>query len=71
MFRHLVAERVIDLCFPRIRGDVPEARAMNNLPAIVFPAYAGMFRMATTYVDKTVCFPRIRGDVPAASKHWL
>ena len=36
-------------------------RADGNL---VFPAYAGMFRVPSFGIDKYECFPRIRGDVP-------
>ena len=35
---------------------------------VVFPAYAGMFRLCRLISHSGKCFPRIRGDVPAGGE---
>ena len=37
---------------------------LGEMPAVVFPAYAGMFPRTCSMPDLTPRFPRIRGDVP-------
>ena len=48
---------------PHTRGCSLLHHAPHNL-AVVFPAYAGMFRVCRVYRRALAGFPRIRGDVP-------
>ena len=48
---------------PHTRGCSDRKEAIM-LEQFVFPAYAGMFRAALSWIWLSVCFPRIRGDVP-------
>ena len=49
---------------PHARG-CSQALRYNHGPVNVFPAYAGMFRIASNTSRNAKRFPRIRGDVPA------
>ena len=86
MFRRFKGLTLSPKRFPRIRGDVPQAKAAELLKlsfsphtrgcsehlrdaradALVFPAYAGMFRFPRCRCFRLWGFPRIRGDVPAS-----
>ena len=48
---------------PHTRG-CSAARGPVGVSAVVFPAYAGMFRFFNNNCQSPICFPRIRGDVP-------
>ena len=50
--------------FPRPRGDEPQGAITRARPLTVFPARAGMSRIASWLVTLSRCFPRPRGDEP-------
>ena len=51
---------------PHTRGC--SAESLPALPSsLVFPAYAGMFRLVVSSLSLTRRFPRIRGDVPVST----
>ena len=49
---------------PHTRGCSP-CVTRTGIGLLVFPAYAGMFRLTHTYRPLLSSFPRIRGDVPS------
>ena len=51
---------------PHARG-CSEATLIERIKEAVFPACAGMFRLAFQLHALHACFPRMRGDVPAAT----
>ena len=48
---------------PRMRG-CSEKKGKMKIMGIVFPAYAGMFRIKPMIEGQDDCFPRVCGDVP-------
>ena len=48
---------------PHTRG-CSDLKKKTLYAAVVFPAYAGMFRSSLSDTELRKCFPRIRGDVP-------
>ena len=50
--------------FPRTRGDEPKLPGTLELPALVFPARAGMSPDGRYAVLERIRFPRTRGDEP-------
>ena len=58
-----VTHNLVPLFSPRARGCSQE-RPYGPAKLIVFPACAGMFRLAFQLHALHACFPRVRGDVP-------
>ena len=54
---------VVMVFSPRARGCSRGHQSLDGFD-LVFPAYAGMFRNASSCLGRTSCFPRVRGDVP-------
>ena len=57
-----------NICFPRVRGDVPTNILLWHGIIFVFPACAGMFPSYCQSKTFTLSFPRVRGDVPSFLK---
>ena len=55
---------------PRTRG-CSVAACLQPTIMVVFPAYAGMFRVYDMFARGSQGFPRVRGDVPVRGQHGL
>ena len=64
MFRDPIYGDPLQLCFPRIRGDVPSYPYWAYLTCLFSPHTRGCSSYQPDSVRKGKGFPRIRGDVP-------